>query len=141
MGTINSRYVKVVINESTGCVEVYLVIEVFKRREYLNDQVQWAKECHFTRHALREQFHIDDAELDRRLEKDPEIAMKYFTDHHGDEWFGKKLRASYYETIAIKLKHIRPDCFLVTRSHGCNNCNDCAVINGKPGPTEIKKAV
>ena len=121
------HYVRVDV-KTDGTVEVFYVQETFDLAEYVRAQVNWAQNCPFTRHGVRERFNWSDDELDRKPNH-PDILLAHFTDHHGDDWFRENLKPKFIKTKTIKLNRFNLACLVAEPQHRCRNCDICIIVH------------
>jgi len=118
--TIISHNVRVDI-KGGGKFEIWLVEETFDLGEYLKAQISWALKCPYNRNGVREKYGWDDKTLDAN----PSVAVAYFIEQHGDDWFRINIKPKFIKTRQVKLDCTDPGCPFSKIEELCKKCPDC----------------
>lgn|GEM_PF-1857782 len=120
--TIISHYVRVNL-KGDGKFETWLVEETFDLGEYLKAQIVWALKCPYNRNGVRERYGWDD----KKLDANPSVALAYFIEQHGDDWFRDNLKPKFIKTRQVQLDCADPNCPFSTIQDLCKKCSNCRI--------------
>ena len=122
MNTIISHYVRIDLKGNSK-FEIWLVEETFDLGEYIKAQIGWALKCPYNRNGVREKYGWNDKTLD----ENPKVALDYFIEQHGDDWFRDNLRPKFIKNKQVPLSSIKSDCFFSKIQEFCKKCSECMI--------------
>ncbi|MGB8816178.1 MAG: hypothetical protein WCC74_03055 [Minisyncoccia bacterium] len=120
--TIISHHVRINL-KGNGEFEKWLVEETFDLGAYITAQTDWALKCPYNRNGVKERYGWDDAKLDAN----PKIAVAYFIEQHGNDWFRDNRRSKFITTKQVLLDCSDQNCPFSIIQDICKRCPDCKV--------------